>query len=79
MNLKLRLRDLREDRDLPQKAAAACLSCDPSLHSKYERGERDILPSAVCRLADHCQTSVDDLAGHSDDPRPYPPAGRDRE
>ena len=53
MNLKLRPRDLREDRDLPQKAAAVCLSCDPSLHSKYERGERDIPPSAVCRLADH--------------------------
>lgn len=61
MNLKLRLRDLREDRDLPQKAVAACLSCDPSLHSN------------------HCQSSVDDLAGHTDDPRPYPPAGRDRE
>ena len=71
-----RIRALREDRDLPQKAVAACLSCDPSLHSKYER---DIPPSAVCRLADHCQSSVDDLAGHTDDPRPYPPAGRDRE
>ena len=74
MNMKLRIRDLREDRDLPQKAVAAYLSCDQSLYSKYERGERDIPLAAVCRIADYYQTSVDYLVGRTDNPRPYPPA-----
>lgn len=41
--MKLRIRDLREDRDLTQKEVAAYLHCDQSLYSKYERGER-LLP-----------------------------------
>ena len=73
MNMKLRIRDLREDRDLPQKAVAAYLSCDQSLYSKYERGERDVPLSVIEKLADYYQTSMDYLAGRTDDPRPYPP------
>ena len=73
MNMKLRIRDLREDRDLPQKAVAASLSCDQSLYSKYERGERDVPLSVIEKLADYYQTSMDYLAGRTDDPRPYPP------
>ena len=74
MNMKLRIRDLREDRGLPQKAVAAYLSCDQSLYSKYERGERDVPLSVIEKLADYYQTSMDYLAGRTDDPRPYPPA-----
>ena len=44
--MKLRIRDLREDRDLTQKEVAAYLHCDQSLYSKYERGER-LLPLAL--------------------------------
>lgn len=38
--MRLRIRDLREDRDLTQKEIADYLLCDQSLYSKYERGER---------------------------------------
>ena len=40
--MKLRIRDMREDRDLTQQQIADYLRCDQSLYSKYERGERDI-------------------------------------
>ena len=63
MKMKLRIRDLREDHDLSQKEIAAYLSCDQSLYSKYERGERDIPLSAVCKLADYYQVSLDYLVG----------------
>ena len=76
MKMKLRIRDLREDHDLSQKEIADYLSCDQSLYSKYERGERDIPLSAVCKLADYYKTSVDYLVGRTDHPAPYPPARR---
>ena len=53
MIMKLRIRDMREDRDLPQKAIAAYLSCDQSLYSKYERGEREVPLAVICKLADY--------------------------
>ena len=40
--MELRIRDLREDKDLKQKQVADYLMCDQSLYSKYERGERPI-------------------------------------
>ena len=42
MNMKLRIRDMREDNDLTQQKIADILLCDQSLYSKYERGEREI-------------------------------------
>ena len=44
MQMKLRIRDLREDADLTQKQVAEYLLCDQSLYSKYERGVR-MLPN----------------------------------
>ena len=42
MDMILRIRDLREDRDLKQREIAKLLLCDQSLYSKYERGEREM-------------------------------------
>ena len=52
------------------------LSCDQSLYSKYERGEREVPLAVVCKLADYYKTSVDYLVGRTDEPAPYPPARR---
>ena len=76
MNMKLRLRDVREDHDLTQKEVAAYLVCDQSLYSKYERGDREIPLRMVERLADYYKTSVDYLLGRTDEPAPYPPSRR---
>lgn len=69
---KLRIRDLREDRDLSQAEIARYLQCDQSLYSKYERGERDIPVKLVIRLAELYQTSIDYLFGLTDETKPYP-------
>ena len=68
--MKLRIRDMREDRDLTQKEISAVLLCNQSLYSKYERGKRDILLALVVKLAEYYNTSVDYLVGITDDPRP---------
>ena len=76
MDMKLRIRDLREDRDLAQKTVAADLLCDQSLYSKYERGERPLPLELADRLADCFNTSVDYLLGRTDETAPYPPSRR---
>ena len=52
MDMILRIRDLREDRDLKQREIAKLLLCDQSLYSKYERGEREMPLHLVVRLAE---------------------------
>lgn len=74
--MNLRIRDLREDADLPQKAVAAFLRCDQSLYSKYERGERPLPLEAADRLADYYRTSVDYLLGRTEVKSPYPRPGK---
>lgn len=70
--MNLRIRDLREDSDLTQKAVAAALRCDQSLYSKYERGERPLPLELADRLADYYHTSVDYLLGRTEVKTPYP-------
>lgn len=69
--MKLKIRDMREDRDLTQQKVAAYLHCDQSLYSKYERGERDIPLQFVVKLALFYDTSIDYLAGLTNERRPY--------
>lgn len=69
--MKLRIRDLREDRDLTQKQVAEYLLCDQSLYSKYEREERPLPLEYADRLADFYGVSVDYLLGRTSVKRPY--------
>ena len=75
-DMNLRIRELREDKDLKQKAVAADLMCDQSLYSKYERGERPLPLELADRLADYFGTSVDYLLGRTDEKVPYPKSKR---
>ena len=70
--MHLRIRDLREDRDLKQQQIADYLMCDQSLYSKYERGERAIPLAAMIELAKLYKTSLDYLAGLTSQRKPYP-------
>lgn len=72
MKMQLRIRDLREDRDLTQKQLAAVLMCDQSLHSKYERGERPLPLGLADKLADYYGVSIDYLLGRTNVKKPYP-------
>ncbi len=68
MNMKLRIRDMREDKDLTQQKIAGILMCDQSLYSKYERGEREIPLALLIKLADFYGTSLDYLVGRTSNP-----------
>lgn len=72
MIMKLRIRDLREDRDLKQTHLSQLLRCDQSLYSKYERGERPLPLEYAEQLADFYGVSVDYLLGRTDIKTPYP-------
>ncbi len=67
----LRIRDLREDKDLKQKDIADYLICDQSLYSKYERGERPLPLEYAEKLADYYGVSVDYLLGRTNIKTPY--------
>ena len=69
--MNIRIRDLREDRDLTQQAVSGAIDCDQSLYSKYERGEREIPLRVIYALAKYYGTSIDYLVGLTDEPKPY--------
>ncbi len=69
--MKLRIRDMREDRDLSQRKIAEYLQCDQSLYSKYEREKRDVPLHILVKLALFYHTSVDYLVGLTNEPKPY--------
>ena len=66
-----RLRDIREDRDLPQRVLAELLHVSQATYSRYESGELDIPRGALIALARFYGTSIDYLVGLSDYPDPY--------
>ena len=72
MKLRLRIRDLREDRDLTQHENAEYLMCDQSLYSKYERQERPLPLELAVKLAEYYHVSLDYLVGLTPEKRPYP-------
>ena len=76
--MNLRIRDLREDRDLKQKQIANYLLCDQSLYSKYERGERELPLRLAVKLAEYYGVSMDYLVGLTDARTPYPRKGKKR-
>lgn len=66
-----RLRDIREDRDLTQRALAELLHVSQATYSRYESGTLDIPSGALIALAIFYSTSIDYLVGLTDDPTPY--------
>lgn len=69
---QMRIRDLREDRDLKQKELAAYLQVHQTSYSDYELGKANVPVSVLHRLADFYGVSVDYLLGRTDVKTPYP-------
>lgn len=65
--MTLRIRSIREDKDLMQKNLAHYLGCTQQTYSRYETGELE--PSLVImeKLAIFYGTSIDYLMGLTDD------------
>ena len=72
MKGQMRLRDLREDRDLTQKEVAEILGTSFQYYQKYESGVRPIPVDRLEVLADFYQTSTDYLLGRTAIREPYP-------
>ncbi len=71
MEMRLRIRDLREDSDKTQKQIASILMCDQSLYSKYEREERPLPLEYAVKLAQFYGVSVDYLVGLTNEKKTY--------
>lgn len=67
----MRIKDLREDRDLTQKAVAEYLHIKQNTYSQYENGQRQIPLDSLIALAKFYKTSVDYVLGLTDNPTPY--------
>lgn len=72
MKLHLRLRDLREDRDMSQAAMAKLLKCSQQTYSRYESHTTEIPLESPIFLAEYYDTSTDYLLGITDQIKPYP-------
>lgn len=68
----LKIRDIREDRDLTQKKMSQILNCTQQTYSRYETGEITIDIYNLIKLANFYETSTDYLLGLTDEIKPYP-------
>ena len=66
MDYRVRLRNVREDRDLTQMQMAKLLNLSQSTYSRYESGVLDIPSSVLISLAKFHKVSVDYLLGLDD-------------
>ncbi len=60
-----RLRDIREDADLPQRKIAEHLGIAQTVYSRYERGLQTIPLEHLIALADYYKVSLDYLTGRT--------------
>ena len=72
LQLRLRIRDLREDNDVPQKEMAKLLNCSQQTYSRYESHTTEIPLESLIFLAEYYNTSVDYLLGITKQKKPYP-------
>ena len=67
MNMRLRIRDLREDADLTQRAVGEAINVPQRTYAYYESGQRMIPPRVLIALADFYRVSIDYLLERTDD------------
>lgn len=72
-----RLRQLRKELGYSQVKLQMLTGIDQSDYSKIENGKRNMSFEQCKRLAVALKTSMDYLAGLTDEPAPYPPARRE--
>lgn len=67
----MRIKDLREDRDLTQKELAEYLHIKQNTYSQYENGHRQLPIEILIALARYYKTSTDYILGLTDRQTPY--------
>ena len=68
----MRIKDLREDRDITQKEIAAYLNIKQNTYSQYENGQRQIPLDSLIKLACYFNTSLDYILELTNEIKPYP-------
>ena len=66
-----RIRDLREDRDIPQRKMAEYLQIHQTTYSDYELGNLNVPVDVLIKLARFYETSIDYIVGLTDNDKPY--------
>ena len=67
MEIFRRIRDLREDADLTQRAVREAINVPQRTYAYYESGQRMIPPRVLIALADFYRVSIDYLLERTDD------------
>ena len=67
----IRLRNLREDKDLYQKDIAKLLGISQQYYSEYENGKRTIPIFHLIKLAKFYNVSLDYIVGLTNNSKPY--------
>ena len=67
----VRIRNLREDKDLYQKDVAKMLGISQQYYSEYESGNRAIPIFHLIKLAEFYNVSIDYIVGLTDNIKPY--------
>ena len=67
----MRLKDLREDRDIKQSEIAEILNVRQNTYSQYENGQRQIPIDLLIILAKYYNVSVDYILELTDVDKPY--------
>lgn len=68
----MRLKDIREDRDISQQTVAAYLNIKQNTYSQYENGKRQLPLDSLIKLARYYGVSADYILELTDEPTPYP-------
>ena len=68
----LRIKDIREDKELTQAKIAKMLNTSQTNYSKYELGKINISIETLKNLSLILDTSIDYLLGLTDEIKPYP-------
>lgn len=68
----MRLKDIREDRDITQNELAEYLHIRQNTYSQYETGQRQLPIDVLIKLAIYFHTSTDYILELTDNPESYP-------
>lgn len=69
----MRLKELREDRDLKQQVLADYLNIRQNTYSQYESGKRQLPLEMLVAIARFYHTSTDYILELTNQREPYPP------
>lgn len=71
----MRLKELREDLDIPQRVIAEYLGIRQNTYSQYENGQRQLPLEMLVKLSEYFSVSSDYILGITDVKKPYPKKG----